>query len=220
MALSRLARFENIDAAYRPVVMNWFRDRQGSSGRFEDTEDTALAVMALSGLVDLHEEGNRAYQEMTHLVRPACPVKRCFLGYCSSSSDVAEKIKKPLVERMTPFVQIIDWQFDLRLGNPPLISQIEQISRECQVSVFLVTKDDQIVESSGTLTATPRDNIIFEVGFFAARLGLDRTFLVVEEGTKLPTDWGGILHIPFRDKKDLGDANDKLFGGIKRALNL
>lgn len=219
LGLSRLARFEDIDARYRPVVIDWLRDHQGSSGGFEDTEDTALAIIAFAGLVDLHEEGSRAYQEMTDLVpRPKCSIQRCFFGYSSSSKTLALEIKESLEKRM-PSIQITDWRWDFQLSNQ-LMSEIEKMSHECQVSVFLVTKDDRIIQPGRTLTDSPRDNIIFEVGYFAARLGLNRTLLVVEEGTKLPTDWGGILYISFRDRNDLAGVNLALLDGIKKALKL
>jgi predicted nucleotide-binding protein len=218
LGLLRLKRFEEIDVGYRTAVIDWLRNHQGSSGGFEDTEDTALAIIALAGLLDMHEEGRRAYQEMTDVVpRPKCSTPTCFLGYCSSSKTLALEIKESLKKRR-PSVEIRDWAWDFQSGKL-LMSEIEKASRECKVSVFLVTKDDQIVKSDRTIES-PRDNIIFEVGYFAAKLGLERTLLVVEEGTKLPSDWGGIIYISFRDRNDLKGVNLDLLDRIDTALKL
>lgn len=219
MALLRLARSEDFDAAYRPLIMDWFRDHQGSSGRFEDTEDTALAIIALSGLVDLHEEGTRAYQKMTEAMTEieVSPEATCFLGYCSSAKALASEIKEYFRHKM-PSLEIKDWAWDFQKGRL-LMPEIERAARECKISVFLVTKDDQTVQSDQTIES-PRDNIIFEVGYFAAKRGLERTLLVVEEGTKLPADWGGIIYESFGARTDLDRVCPKLLDAIKKALNV
>jgi len=200
-------------------VIDWFNSRQGTCGGFEDTEDTALAVAALSAILDLYDQDSHAYQHMSRLV-PKAPsaVQRCFLGYSGKSMSVALEIKESLTRRL-PALEIKDWRWDFQLGRV-LISEIENLSRECQTAVFLVTKDDQLLQSTGTLSESPRDNIVFEVGYFAARLGMERTLLVVEKGAKLPSDWGGVLYIPLRDRANLADVNLALIDAMKKLLRL
>jgi predicted nucleotide-binding protein len=88
----------------------------------------------------------------------------------------------------------------------------------CDVAVFLVTKDDILIQTSGNVADSPRDNIIFEIGYFAARLGIKYTLLVVEAGAKTPSDWGGLLHIPLHDRNNLADVNLKLYDTLKDRL--
>jgi len=98
-----------------------------------------------------------------------------------------------------------------------LITEIDEMSRDCQLAIFLVTKDDKLVHSR-KLVDSPRDNVIFEVGFFAARLGTERTLLVVEKGAKVPSDWGGILYIPLTDRRDLASVNLALLDAVERLV--
>ena len=70
------------------------------------------------------------------------------------------------------------------------------------------------------LADSPRDNIVFEIGYFAARLGMDHTLMVVEKGAKLPSDWGGVLYVPLRDRSNLADVNLALLDAIKKVLKL
>jgi len=67
---------------------------------------------------------------------------------------------------------------------------------------------------------SPRDNVVFEVGFFAARVGMPNITLIVEEGVKLPTDWGGILYIPLRDRNNPESIQLPLLTTIKRSFRL
>ena len=217
--LSVLSRFETIDTSYSSIVVDWLGRHQGACGGFEDTEDTAIAVAALSALLDVHEEGRRAYEAMARMVpKPPRTTQRCFLGYSGKSKPVALEIKESLTQRL-PVLEIRDWRWDFQLGRN-LMSEIESVSRECQVAVFLVTKDDQLLQSGNTLVDSPRDNIVFEVGYFAARIGLEHTLLVVEKGARLPSDWGGIIYISLQDRNNLGDVNLALLDAIKKVLRL
>ncbi|MCT1526048.1 nucleotide-binding protein, partial [Sphingobacterium hotanense] len=55
---------------------------------------------------------------------------------------------------------------------------------------------DDITKSRLETSKSPRDNVIFEYGLFTGGIGSSRTFLVMEEGTKLPSDLNGIT-LPF-----------------------
>jgi predicted nucleotide-binding protein len=71
------------------------------------------------------------------------------------------------------------------------------------------------MQASGTLASSPRDNIVFEVGFFAARMGMENTLLIVEQGAKLPSDWGGILYIPLKDRADISGVKMMVYSALK-----
>lgn len=85
---------------------------------------------------------------------------------------------------------------------------IESLERALDLSdvAIAVAQPDDITESRGQRLATPRDNVIFELGFFMGRLGRHRALLVEPRGEeiKLPTDLAGINTITYRyDAADL-----------------
>lgn len=63
-----------------------------------------------------------------------------------------------------------------------------------------IAHTDDIVQSRRQESAAPRDNVIFELGFFMSRLGRDRTLLLVPQmdaNLKLPSDFKGMTPIMY-----------------------
>jgi CRP/FNR family cyclic AMP-dependent transcriptional regulator len=60
-------------------------------------------------------------------------------------------------------------------------------------------------ESRGQSYASPRDNVLFELGLFMGRLGPKRVFIVHEADVnlKLPADLAGIGVLPHRGAKTI-----------------
>ncbi|HRF80270.1 MAG TPA: nucleotide-binding protein, partial [Flavobacteriales bacterium] len=51
-----------------------------------------------------------------------------------------------------------------------------------------------------------RDNVIFEFGLFLGRLGINRTFMLLEEGVSLFSDWDGIKPAKFQRRDNMVSA--------------
>jgi CRP/FNR family cyclic AMP-dependent transcriptional regulator len=88
---------------------------------------------------------------------------------------------------------------------------IESLERQLDQSDFAiaVVQPDDVTSIRGTDVATPRDNVIFELGMFIGRLGRRRSFLVEPRGTevKLPSDLAGITTIAYKfDRTNLAAA--------------
>ena len=197
----------------------WLEDHQGRCGGFEDIEDTALAVLALASILDSKAERSILLEQVARSIpRPTGGLQKCFFGYSGKAEILALRIKDAL-SHMLPTLQIKDWRWDFQMGRV-LFDEIESASRECQIALFLVTKDDILVQSRRKLAPLPRDNVVFEVGFFAARLGMENTILIVESGTKIPADWGGILYIPLKSRTDLSPVILRVVNAIKKQLRL
>jgi hypothetical protein len=64
---------------------------------------------------------------------------------------------------------------------------------------ILVLTEDDITISRDQEQASPRDNVVFELGLFIGGLGIDRTFIVIDRQAKLklPSDLGGITPATF-----------------------
>lgn len=118
-----------------------------------------------------------------------------FVGSSKEGKRVAEAIQVNL-----------DDECEVRLWNQEVFmpgkGTLESLLKESEIvdfAVMLLTPDDQVV-SRGESLWSPRDNVLFELGLFAARLGIDRTFIVNNQNPqlKLPSDLSGITRLQSR----------------------
>ena len=87
-------------------------------------------------------------------------------------------------------------------------------------AVLVATADDVTVSRKKEQKST-RDNVLFEFGLFTGGLGAAKTFYVVEEGVKIPSDILGIT-LPFIPKQS--DSNyeagvNEIAEKIKKTIN-
>ncbi len=91
------------------------------------------------------------------------------------------------------------WSDDMifRAGGYPIEALEEQVNI-ADFGIALCEPDD-LVTARGKTSAVPRDNVIFELGFFMARLGRHRTLLLVPQRTDvtLPSDFKGLTPLPY-----------------------
>jgi predicted nucleotide-binding protein len=73
------------------------------------------------------------------------------------------------------------------------IEDLIRASSDCDFAALFLTPDD-MTASRGRKTASPRDNVVFELGLFMGAIGRDRTFIVTPKNVdlKLPTDLLGV----------------------------
>lgn len=114
-----------------------------------------------------------------------------FIGSSSEAIDDARALEFLLKED----AEVTLWlhgQAIFTLGESTLEALVKSLDR-FDFAVLVVTPDDVIL-SRDKLAASPRDNVIFELGMFVGRLGRERTFVVCKESLdlKLPTDLAGI----------------------------
>lgn len=78
-----------------------------------------------------------------------------------------------------------------------IIEKVEQHSNVGLV-VVLLTPDDIGAPRSNPRELKPRarQNVIFEMGFFAGRLGRSKVAVIHSEGVEIPTDYHGVVYIP------------------------
>lgn len=109
-----------------------------------------------------------------------------FIGSSSEGIGVAKDIKSKLSKQFS--VTLWPKIFDFNKSN------LENLSS--QISFFdyaiLVATGDDTTVSRNKEKLSPRDNVIFEYGLFSGGIGVSRTFLVMERGSKLPSDLNGI----------------------------
>jgi Predicted nucleotide-binding protein containing TIR-like domain len=134
-----------------------------------------------------------------------------FLGYCSSSAATAQKIKEYL---LTKKVSIKDWQTDFAPGQT-ILQQISVAEKTCSGGIFLFTKDDQVFDSKNSKKAVPRDNVVFEAGFFMNAKPANRVLIVLEKGAKMPADLGGNIYASLDKKLNITPVKPVLDSFIK-----
>ncbi len=130
-----------------------------------------------------------------------------FLGYCGAASQLAAKIKDLLITSLG--LSVLDWATDFDPATT-ILRQIEEASRRCGAGIFLFTKDDTLSGKGGKSRAAPRDNVVFEAGFFSAIKGKYRVLIVLERGAKLPADLGGDIYASLESKETIAPVEETL----------
>jgi predicted nucleotide-binding protein len=76
---------------------------------------------------------------------------------------------------------------------------IEKFEREggpAAFAVVLLTADDEgRAKTADALNPRGRQNVVFEFGYFAGKIGRERTAVLYEPGVELPSDLGGLVYI-------------------------
>lgn len=131
------------------------------------------------------------------LIRPPNERPRVFFISSKESLEVAKGLRHGL--RYTEADSEL-WSDDdiFPAGSYPL----DMLEKQVDTADFgvAIAHPDDIVHSRDKKSAAPRDNVLFELGFFMSRLKRERTFLLVPKGgpeLKLPSDFKGLTPIPY-----------------------
>jgi hypothetical protein len=127
-----------------------------------------------------------------------------FLAYSGKVEGTARSIKGILTRLGAT---VLDWKMDFP-GGRTILEQVEDAARRTSGGVFLFTRDDRL-QGKGE-QAAPRDNVIFEAGFFVRAKGHERVLIVREKGAKMPADLGGVIYEALADRGDVHDLEGRL----------
>lgn len=120
---------------------------------------------------------------------------KIFIGSSTAGYAIAEKVKTYLSAIGDCFL----WQDpDVWEPNRSTFDNLIRMSNYFDFGVFVATADD-LTLSNDKLVIEPRDNVILEMSLFLGAMGHNKSFLLVEEGIKLPSDFNGI-YMPRFDK--------------------
>lgn len=130
--------------------------------------------------------------------------KRIFIGSSSEELGTAKIVKS-----------ILDNDFDVVIWNESVwnksvfkinnnfLSDLLTATLKFDFGILIGTPDDKL-EYRGVEKLSARDNILFELGLFTGRLGLDKCAFLIEESVKVPSDLGGIT-LAMYNKNTLSD---------------
>lgn len=135
-----------------------------------------------------------------------------FLGYCSKARDTANAINLYLAKLG---VTVLDWADFSAGGN--ILDEIERAASICSAGIFLFTQDDFLEDATGD-RAAPRDNVVFEAGYFTQSKGRERVLIIREQGTKMPADVGGNIYLPLANRRDISSIETQLRSFIEKRV--
>ena len=138
--------------------------------------------------------------------------KDIFLGYCGKSAGVAAQIQLRL-ERAG--ASVLNWAMDFRAGGS-ILNEIENARAACFCGIFLFSEDDPLDGAAGV--AAPRDNVVFEAGYFISAKGPERCLIVRHGDAKMPADLGGAIYVQLPKTADVASIESRLHDFLARNL--
>ena len=111
---------------------------------------------------------------------------KIFIGSSKEGLPVAEAMEK----KLKSIADIDLWPNIFQLNKSNFDNLTSQIAFY-DYAILIATADD-ITESRDHLKFSARDNVVFEFGLFTGGLGATRTFIILEDDTKIPSDLNGI----------------------------
>ena len=112
---------------------------------------------------------------------------RIFIGSSSEGLYVAEYVKN----YFSADYDCVVWNDNVFKYNKSFLETLLNSASLFDFGFLIFTKDDlEIIRDS--IFDEARDNVIFEYGLFLGRLGVERAFILAEEGVKIPSDFLGI----------------------------
>lgn len=171
---------------------------------------TEVTVVAKLGSKDFHELA-RQNPEMYRLIAQDLAQRllernksvgayrkniRVFIISSAEALPIARAVQNAFAH--DPFTVYL-WTDNVFRVSSYTLSSLEKQIDDSDFAIAIAHADDQ-TESRGKDWPSPRDNVIFELGLFMGRLGLDRAVLMEprEEKVKLPSDMAGVTTIPYR----------------------
>ncbi len=97
---------------------------------------------------------------------------------------------------------VLDWRSDFRPAGS-ILDRIIEAADQCAAGIFLFTKDDPLLDPNTPAQAVPRDNVLFEAGYFMSSKGKNRVLIILESGAKMPADLGGYIYASPSDKANI-----------------
>jgi predicted nucleotide-binding protein len=144
---------------------------------------------------------------------------RVFIICSKEALEVAEEIRLGL--SFSDMVVVL-WSDDMIFpaGSYP----IEALEHQVLAADFgiAVASPDDLVRARDRTEKAPRDNVIFELGFFMSQLGKNRTFLLVPNAmdVKIPSDFKGITPLHYDEAAPDRDLSTALGPTVTRLKKL
>jgi predicted nucleotide-binding protein len=100
------------------------------------------------------------------------------------------------------------------IGSETVIEKFERYAETCSYAIALFTPDDEVT-SGGEKYLQARPNVIYELGWFCGRLGRPGVMLLLQTGTSIFSDFGGIIRKEF--SKNLSERGSEIRASLVTA---
>lgn len=101
------------------------------------------------------------------------------------------------------FADVTIWEQGVFHPSEGSLAAIDAVADQSDFAIAVLTADDMTTKRGRTYPV-PRDNVIFELGFFMGRLGIERTFMIYSRDTPptLPSDLQGVTAVTYAERAD------------------
>ncbi len=180
-------------------------------------EDTVVAAVTEPQFADLAQRnphlwrilalelGSRLRQRNA-LVTPKNPRPSLFIGSSAEALAIVRAIESGLQH---DDFYVRPWTCNIFQPSHYPIDDLLAAVQQADFAVLVISPDDRLT-SRGDRSDAPRDNVVYELGMSAGRLGRERTVMVMPRGVdlKIPTDLLGLTPITFKigPERDLAAA--------------
>ena len=128
------------------------------------------------------------------------------------SSVEALAVAYAIQENLQHDAEVTVWPQGVFALSRTAMQSLAQVLEKSDFGIFVFAPDDQVRLRKRALGAV-RDNVIFELGLFAGRLGVDRSFIVIPAGGKelhVPTDLTGVTPGTYEPRRKDGNLQAAL----------
>lgn len=122
-----------------------------------------------------------------------------FIGSSSEGLAIAKAVQREL----TAAADVTVWTQGVFQPGFGYLESLVKALDAADFAVLVLTPDDH-TESRGDVSASPRDNVVFELGLFIGRLGRERSFFLYDHVSppKIPSDLLGIAAATYTARAD------------------
>jgi hypothetical protein len=128
-----------------------------------------------------------------------------FIGYSTEAQRIGRQLNEFVSGELG--LRVYDWH-DFAPGDT-IWDSIARAERLASCGIFLFMADD-FMTAKGAEYRAPRDNIIFEAGFFAGAKGRSRMLIIREGDVKIPSDLDGVIYLSIARKTGILPIRAKL----------
>ena len=232
----RSPEITSLEVAIKDTLGRCFGEHTSAFNRLQSAADLQYFSMSLYGIDDYSTPTRRNIANAIALLKQAQRTLREDLADHEHSTEISSSVKKEAVvpsnrifvvhghddaalQGLARFLEKLGLEAIILKEQPDqgrtIIEKFEDTSDDIGFAVVLLTPDDLGGSvKADTPDARARQNVIFELGYFAAKLGRGRVCLLRKGHVEIPSDLYGVI---YTDMDPADGWKAKLVGELKAA---